>query len=243
MLRLTLASFAAVQFVRVSGQVDPLGCRDMTDKDLCKSTEGCKWHKPTDRCFNKALGVDSTAPPTPFPTPVPTDAPTAEPTPAPSPVPTDAPTGAPSEAPTQPPSTSGSGSGGGSGDGPDTCNDITLKSVCNGTPTCVYQNQAERCAGCTDIESKNTCLGVEGCDWKQKSCQLEDSHPQDDECAVHSTRRTCKNFDGCRWTRNGQCKGNHGCASLRSNIDCRAAYECFWKPRENECVDVSEDTP
>lgn len=243
MLRLAL-SVAACQFLVTSGQEDPLGCRDITDTDACKSLKGCKWHKPTDTCFNKELGPGTTDYPTPEPTRFPTRARTSSPTPNPSPAPTSSPTPvptgnptpSPSPAPTEPPSTAS----GGSGPEPTVCSTIASKSQCNRTPTCVYQNNAEVCAGCTDIESKNTCTGVDGCAWKQKACMLEDSHPNDDMCLVNESRRLCKRMEGCQWMRSGECRGHSGCASKRNNIDCRAAHECFWKPREAECIDIGE---
>lgn len=211
MLRLAV-SIAAVQFVVCSGQEDPLGCRDIMDKDSCKGVQGCKWHKPTDVCFNKDLGPDSTNPPTPFPTPEPTPAPTAEPTPVPSPAPTADPTPMPSPAPTADPTP---------------------------MPTPVPIEGPEP-TSCVEIDVKNDCLDVDGCTWKRKACVVDDEHPNDAMCLVNETRRLCKRMEGCQWMRSGECRGHQGCSSLRNNIDCRAAHECFWKPREAECVDLGE---
>merc|ERR1719410_3046945 len=100
MLRLTAVYIAAVQLMASTGLADPLGCADILDKDACKGTSGCKWHKPSEVCFNKELGLpEPPLPPTPMPSPSPTDAPT----PVPSPAPTDAPTPMPSPAPTDAP--------------------------------------------------------------------------------------------------------------------------------------------
>lgn len=237
MLRLTAVSIAAVQLMTSLGSADPLGCVDILVKDVCKGTSGCKWHKPSEACFNKELGLpEPTLPPTPMPSPSPSDAPT----PMPSPAPTDAPTPVPTDAPTDAPTAEPTEESDSPDPQPESCNDIESKSICNGTPTCVYKNQEEVCAGCVDIESKNVCIDVEGCEWKQKSCQVEDEHPNDDACSVNSTRRLCKRMEDCLWTRAGECKGLHSCSTLKNSIDCRAAYDCFWRPNKNECVVESE---
>lgn len=225
-----VASVAAFQFLATSGQEDPLGCRNIMDTDACKSLKGCKWHKPTDTCFNKELGPGTTDYPSPSPTPIPT--------PTPTPVPSENPTPMPSPAPTVPLTPMPTPSG--VIPVPTVCSTIASKAQCNKTPTCVYQNNAEVCAGCADISSKNTCTGVDGCTWKQKACTLDDSHPNDDMCMVNESRRLCKRMKGCQWMRSGECRGHQGCSSHRNNIDCRAAHECFWKPRESECIDIGE---
>lgn len=229
----------ALSLTAASVAVVAQDCPSIKDIDVCKNSKGCKWSKGLAVCFVKADGppADSpepTLPPTEPPTDMPTGAPTDAPTDMPTAISTEAPI-SPVIMPTEPPSEPS--------EGPIACVEILGKSTCNNTPTCLFQNINQVCVGCPSIESKTSCREVEGCIWRNQECRYgseDPAHPNDEDCAVHMTKRHCRRMEGCAWNRNGKCKGNQGCSSQKNSIDCRAANQCFWLPNQNECIDFEE---
>merc|ERR1719461_1820974 len=158
MLRLTASALAAAALsatASATSVVDPLGCASKSF-DTCKDTKGCKWAKQIEFCYNKSLGSPESQTPAPV---APSPEPTAEPTDAPTFSPTESPTEEPTEAPVEPPTEEPEP------EGPfeqANCAVLGTKSQCNRTPTCVYKVQEERCAGCSDQLSRNSCDRVVG---------------------------------------------------------------------------------